>query len=187
MDNISRALKCSWPIHCMVSGGGAQGLSEILPHSPNDPFRRNMSRYTVFLPAPSFSDLKRDVRRTWVVKEHDLDIPDHNPGTHLSNPDMEIDEISLKDAGERASLERHSSTTPLKSLKTPGMREEESMGDASALLFSQPLSNLYDGAVLRDDDLDEQYAFSQLDEISRDSGELFGTYHMYLLSHSSKN
>jgi hypothetical protein len=139
-----------------------------------------MSRYTVFLPAPSSSDLKRDVRRTWVIEEHDLDIPDHNPGAHLSNPDMEIDEGSLKDTGKRTCHEGHPSTT-LKSLETPGMREEESMGDASAPLFSQGVSKLYDGAVLRGDDLDEEYAFSQLDEISRDSGRLFGTCHIYLL------
>jgi len=139
-----------------------------------------MSRYTVFLPAPSFSGLKRDVRRTWVVEEHDCDIPDHHPGAHLSNPNMEIDEGLLNDNEERASHERHVSATPLNSVETPGIKEE-SMGDASALLFSQRLSKLYDGAVLRDDDLDEEYAFSQLDEISRDSGELFDTYRMRLL------
>jgi hypothetical protein len=150
----------------MVSGGGAQ---ETLPHFLDDLFRRKMSRYTLFLPAPSSSDLKRDVSRTWVVEEHGLDIPDYNPGAHSSNPDMEIDERSLEDTGNRDCQERHPSTAPLKSLETPGTREE-SMGDASAPLFSQSLSKLYDGAVLRDDDLDEEYAFSQLDEISRDSG-----------------
>jgi hypothetical protein len=131
-----------------------------------------MSHYTIFLPAPSASDLKKDVRRTWVVEEHDLVVPDPQSGVQLSNDDMDVGGESLNDPKEKAGEEIPTFTGPVRSLEPPEMDQKESLGDACALLFSQSLSRIYDGAVLKEDDLDEEYAFSQADEISNDSGEL---------------
>jgi hypothetical protein len=166
--------------------GSSSFFLKPLPHLLDDPCLRDMSRYTIFLPAPSYSDLKRDVRRTWVVKEHHLNIPDPQPAADVSDNGMEVDEESLKDTRKQERDERRPSA-PSKSLEAPRMPKEESMGDASALLFSQRLSKLYDGAVLRDDDLDEEYAFSQADEISEDSGKLFSIFNRNLSHVLSQN
>ena len=124
-----------------------------------------MSRYTVFLPAPSLSELTRTGTRTWATSEYLIDIPNGEASQFLSQDAMEIDK-------ETEDKQKNEATSALFEFREPkGISSEESMADANSFLFSQRVSQLYDGAVLREDDLDEEYAFSQAAEISKDTGK----------------
>jgi len=119
-----------------------------------------MSRYTVFLPAPSFKELQRNVDRTWVTGNYVLDVPSDQPSQQMSQNEMDID----------ANLMEDTERNPFLPFRKPRM--EQSMMDAS-LILSQSNTQLYDGAIIDEGDLDEEYAFSQAGEISKDSGESY--------------
>jgi len=129
-----------------------------------------MNRFTVFLPAPSSKDLKLDVRRTWVVEEHVLDVPDQQGTNGVLDNDMEIDRKSQENKEKEKD---HQQFVLLESSReqTPVAGDKEPIDSDGAFLFGQVLSKIYDGAVLSEHDLDEQYAFSQIDKLSKDSGE----------------
>ncbi|KAG8819327.1 hypothetical protein FRC19_009863 [Serendipita sp. 401] len=112
-----------------------------------------MSRYTVFLPPPSFRELKIPSSRSWVSESHNLEIP--NDRKQITEKNDEKSRKPISDSRLSSDEERD-------------LQEETSRSiEDSLVLTSQRLARMYKGDIFKNIDLEEDYVQSQREDSSR--------------------
>ncbi|KAG8805418.1 hypothetical protein FRC17_005527 [Serendipita sp. 399] len=112
-----------------------------------------MSRYTVFLPAPSFKELKTPTSRSWISGSRTLDVS--------SRDDDEVADEQIEGYHHNARSSDEEEERARQDAISTG-----SIEDSLDLASSQRVSRIYKGDIFRDVDLEEEYTQSQREDLS---------------------